>query len=75
MAIIYNTQNSISNNMCYPCYKRLKTEYFHWTELTIIESETFNLIFLFSAASLSMRDLSSPTKDRTRAPCSGSVQS
>ena len=32
------------------------------------------IIFLFLAAPGSLRDLSSPTRDRTQAPCSGSAE-
>ena len=72
MAITGNTKNSISSNMCYPCYKRLQTVFS--LDQAITESETFNC-FLFLAESCVLWDLSSLTQDRTTAPCNGIVES
>lgn len=44
MAVIHKIQSSISSNMYYPCYQRVKTECFFWTEPTGIESETFHCL-------------------------------
>ena len=53
----------------------IKTNVYPGPAYTRMRTSSFFLFFFFPAVPSGMRDLSSPTRDQTHAPCSGSAES